>query len=141
MASIYGPPAHKRRRKRVPAVRTVKLTAMQMFWLITALIVFVTVMVRLEDDEGDPELDDALRRLQLIPRMNENYRPLDPAIFELPKFEPPHFDPLIFEPLQSAERITHKPVPTVTQPLQSAERIPKPPGKTRRTVPRSAPEQ
>lgn len=127
MASIYGPPPDKRPRKRAREPGTVKTTPMQRFWLVIALIVFVAVMIHL--DEGDPEIEDTLRELQRIQLMNEAYRPLDPAIFEIPKFEPPSF-----EPLQVAEIIA-APSPPATQAK------PPPSAKTRRRPPRPAPAQ
>lgn len=124
MASLYGPPAHKRRRKRAPAPGTVKLTGMQLFWLVVALLMFVAVMVHLDDDGGDPDLEETLRQLQQFQRMNEAYRPLDPAIFEIPKFEP----------MQVAD-IIPAPTPPPTEPEP-----PKPRTRPKRP-PRRAPEQ
>ena len=85
-ASIYGPPAHKRRRKRAPEAATGKLTAMQAFWMLVALTVAIAILVHLDD--GDPEIDDTLRQLEQMQRLNRSYRPIDPILFEVPKFEP-----------------------------------------------------
>ncbi len=122
MASIYGPPEHKRRPRRAPEPGTVKTTPMQLFWLVIALIVLVAAMVHLDD--GDPEVNETLRRLQTIQQQNLNYRPIDPALFEIP----------IFEPLQVAEILD----PSAFTP---AEPAPKPHVQPKRRPPRTAPEQ
>ncbi len=136
MASIYGPPAHTRRRRPRPIIgesAPSKLSPMQMFWMVIAIIVCIAVMVRLERDAGDPELGDALRRLELIQRTIENYRPPDPALFELPLYQPPVLGPSLFEPLPTPEILEAEPVPAPSAP-KSAK-------KPRRTVPRRAPAQ
>lgn len=125
MASIYGPPEHQRRRKRRPAPGTVKTTPMQMFWMVVALVFFVVVMLNLE--KGDPDLDETLRQLEQIQRRHESYRPLDPALFELPKFEP-----IILEP--------PSPIELELPPPPPAEPARKPRKKTTRRPPRPAPD-
>ena len=130
MASIYGPPAHKRRRKRAPAPGTIKLTAMQMFWLVVALFVFVAVMVRLEDDAGDPDLADTLRQLQIYQEVNRSH--MDPILFDIPKFEPMQVADIIPAPTPPAAQSEPEPTPEPT---------PKPPAKPTRRPPRPAPEQ
>lgn len=109
-----------------------KLSPMQMFWLAIVILVCIAVMVRLESDAGDPELDDARRRLELIQRTLDNYRPLDPAFFEAPLYQQPTSDPELFEPQPTAEILEAEPVPTPS---------PKPSKTTRRTTPRPAPAQ
>lgn len=127
-ASIYGPPAHKRRRKRAPGPETGKTTPMQLFWLVVVAIVCFAFLIN--SDEDAPEIEETLRQLERMQRLNESYRPLDPALFELPSFEPiPMPAPIGLEVL---------PAPIEPPPAEPAQ---KPRKKTTRRTRRPAPEQ
>lgn len=127
-ASIYGPPAHKRRRRRASEAATDKLTAMQVFWMVVALTVAIALLVHLDD--GDPEIDDTLRQLEQMQRLNHSYRPIDPILFEIPKFEP--------IPMPALLELEALPAPIEPPPAEPAK---KPRKKTTPRAPRPAPEQ
>lgn len=102
---------------------------MQVFWLVVVALVCFAFLIN--SDEDAPEIEETLRQLERMQRMNESYRPIDPALFELPSFEPiPIPAPIGLEVL-----------PAPIEPPPPAEPARKPRKKTTRRAPRPAPEQ
>lgn len=111
MEPIYGPPASKRPRKRVPEAPARSLRGIEIFWLCVLGVLCFGLLVYF--DEGDPDINESLRQLERNQHLLDNMR-----------VPPVHIDLPIFEPLQTAEIIQNQPVPAT--PL-TATPLPDPP--------------